>query len=326
MVFFMKICIIGYGTVGRGVVELIHKKKLDVTVVGVCGRKCGVYDEDGIDLGSLIDGTKDVGLDKYPGVRKDIDANKMIDMKCADVYVELTPTNVVDGEPGYSFIRRILSNGCHAVTSNKGPVVLYYNELRKLALKNNVKFLYEATVGGAMPVLNLVRENLRGNRVASVRGILNGTTNYILTRMGSEGAGFSQILKEAQELGIAEADPAYDVEGVDAAAKAVIIANEFFSRDAHMEDVDVCGITRITPEFVSLAWKNGFSVKLIVEVGRDVLRVAPRLIERNHPLCVDGVLNAVNIKVDMAREVTVVGYGAGKYETAGAVISDILSI
>ena len=285
-----------------------------------------MYEDKGIDLGTLIDGTKDVGLDKFAHARGDIDANKMIDMKCADIYVELTPTNVVDGEPGYSFIRRILANGCHAVTSNKGPVVLYYNELRNLASENNVKFLYEATVGGAMPVLNLVRESLLGNDVVNVCGILNGTTNYILTRMGSEGAGFSQILKEAQEMGIAEADPSYDVDGVDAAAKAVIIANEFFSKDAHMEDVDVCGITRITPEFVALADKNGFSVKLIVEVGRDVLRVAPRLIAKSHPLCVDGVLNAVSIKVDMAREVTVVGYGAGKYETAGAVISDILSV
>ena len=322
----MKICIIGYGTVGRGVVELIHKKKLDITVVGVCGRKCGVYDEEGIDLGKLIKGTKDAGLEKFPGARRDIDVNKMIDMKCADVYVELTPTNVVDGEPGYSFIRRILSNGCHAVTSNKGPVVLYYNELRKLALKNNVNFLYEATVGGAVPVLNLVRENLRGNRIVNVCGILNGTTNYILTRMGAEGAGFEQILREAQELGIAEKDPSYDVDGVDAAAKAVIIANVFFCANACMKDVEVCGITRITPEFVALAEKNGFSVKLIVEVGRDVLRVAPRLISKSHPLCVDGTLNAVNLKVDMAREVTVVGYGAGKYETAGAVISDILSV
>ncbi len=322
----MKICIIGYGTVGRGIVELIHRKKLDITVVGICGRNCGVYNEKGIDLSMLIKGTKGVGLDKYPHARNDIDANKMIDMRCADVYVELTPTNVIDGEPGYSFIKRILANQCHVVTSNKGPVVLYYKGLQKLALKNDVKFLYEATVGGAVPFLNMVRETLRGNKIINVCGILNGTTNYILTRMGAEGAGLEQILREAQELGIAEADPSYDVDGIDAAAKAVIIANEFFSANAGMKDVDVCGITRITPEFVSLADKNGFSVKLIAEVGRDVLRVSPRLIEKSHPLCVDGTLNALNIKVDMAREVTVVGYGAGKYETAGAVISDILSI
>ncbi len=326
MVFTLKICIIGFGTVGRGIVELIHKKNLGIEVVGICARNCCVYDKNGIDLGHLINNTAGLPLEKYPKADMALDTNKMIDMKCADVYVELTPTNIEHGEPGYSFIKKILSNGCHVVTSNKGPVVLHSRELKQLAKKNNVKLLYEATVGGAMPVLNLVRENLRGNTIQSIRGILNGTTNYILTRMAAEGAPFAQILKEAQEMGIAEKDPAYDVDGIDAAAKAVIIANEFFSKDSGMKDVDMTGITRITPEFVSLAGKNGFSVKLIVEVNENVLRVAPRLIKKSHPLAVDGTLNALNLKLDMAGEVTVAGYGAGKYETAGAVISDILSI
>lgn len=322
----MDICIIGYGTVGRGVVELIHRKNLGLKVVAICDKGCTVHDRNGIDLGHVIEGTKNIPLDKYSMARNDLEAEKIIDSKCADIYVELTPTNIVDAEPGYSHIRRILSNSRHAVTSNKGPLVLHYRELKELAEKNSAAFLYEATVGGAIPLLNLVRENLRGNRIQSIRGILNGTTNYILTRMAAEGAPFSQILKEAQELGIAEKDPAYDVEGIDAAAKAVILANEFFSRDVGIKDVDITGITRVTPEFVSLADKNGFKVKLIVEISETVLKVAPRLIEKTHPLAVDGTLNAINLKLDMANELTLVGYGAGKYETAGAVISDILSI
>ncbi|MFH1127126.1 MAG: homoserine dehydrogenase [archaeon] len=322
----MRICIIGFGTVGRGVTEHIHRKNLDIKVVAICERDCSVYDKNGIDLGHLIEHTKGKPLVEYPKADRNLDTNKIIESKCADIYVELTPTNIKNAEPGYSFIKKILSGGHHVVTSDKGPLVLHYRELKDLAEKNNVKFFYEATVGGAMPVLNMARDNLRGNTILSVRGILNGTTNYILTRMGAEGAPFDQILKEAQELGIAEKDPSYDVEGIDAAAKAVILANEFFSRDVSIKDVDTTGITKITPEFVSLAEKNGYKVKLIVEVSDRILKVAPRLIEKNHPLAVDGTLNALNFTLDMANEITVVGYGAGKYETAGAVISDIMSI
>lgn len=322
----MKICIIGFGTVGRGIVELIHRKNIDLDVVAICGRNACVYDKNGINLTHLIKHTKDIPIEKYSKADKNLDTMKIIDMKCADVYLELTPTDIEHAEPGYSFIKKILSTGSHVVTSNKGPSVLHYNELKSMAEKNNVEFLYEATVGGSMPVLNLARETLRGNKIQSIRGILNGTTNYILTRMAAEGAPFQQILKEAQELGIAEKDPTYDVDGIDAAAKAVILANEFFSRNSTMKDVDITGITKITPEFVSLAKKSGFKVKLIVEVSEKKLKVAPRLIKKNHPLAVDGTLNALNLKLDMANEMTVVGYGAGKYETAAAVISDILSI
>jgi len=169
------------------------KKNLDLKVVAVCGRSCAVYNTNGIDLGNLLESTKDQPLEKCPLARHDLDAGKMIDGKFADIYVELTPTNIADSEPGYSHMKQILSNRCHVVTSNKGPLVLHYRELKDIASKNNVQFLYEATVGGAIPLLNLVRENLRGNKIMSIRGILNGTTNYILTRMAAEGAPFAQI-------------------------------------------------------------------------------------------------------------------------------------
>ena len=188
------------------------------------------------------------------------------------------------------------------------------------------KFRFEATVGGSMPVINFAKEVLAGNNIRSIKGILNGTCNYILTRMLEERASYTDILAESMELGIAETDPTYDVEGIDTACKLVILANAIFGLDATYRDVNVTGITKITPEALEMAYENGHVIKLIGEVSRDRIHVAPRLVPINHPLAVGGTLNVASMDTELAGEITVTGRGAGSVETASAILSDLVSI
>ncbi len=214
----------------------------------------------------------------------------------------------------------------HVATSNKGPLALKFEKLQKTAEKNDVEFRFEASVGGAMPVLNLARNCLSGDEILAIRGILNGTTNYILTRMLKEESSFDMVLREAQELGIAEADPSYDIDGIDTASKLVIMANAIMGTDAAYKDVKVQGIRNITPEAVKLAKEGGYAIKLIGEVSNSHLEVSPRLVPLNHPLNVEGALNVATFDTDVAGEVTIVGKGAGSIETNSAILSDLIDI
>ena len=247
-----------------------------------------------------------------------------------DILVEVTPTDAKTGEPGLTYIREALKRGKHVVTSNKGPVALNYQELCDLAKKHGVQFLFEATVGGAMPVFNLMRGPLAGNRITSIKGIFNGTCNYILTRMANEELPYDMVLSEAKELGIAEADPTYDVEGIDTALKMVILANAVLGMDVKLEDVDRVGISGVCLEALKLAGEAGMVIKLIGEVrpnGEErVLKVSPRLVPKTHPLAVQGTLNAALIQTKLAGEIFVIGKGAGSVETASAILSDMLYI
>ncbi len=247
-----------------------------------------------------------------------------------DILVEVTPTDAKTGEPGLSYITEALKRGKNVVTSNKGPVALKYRELCDLAKKNNAMFLFEATVGGAMPMFNLMRMPLAGNKITSIKGIFNGTCNYILTRMANEELPYDMVLSEAKELGIAEADPTYDVEGIDTALKIVILANAVFGMDVKLDDVDRVGISSICLEALKLADDAGMVIKLIGEVspngGEGVLKVSPRLIPKTHPLAVQGTLNAALIQTKLAGDIFVIGKGAGSVETASAILSDMLYI
>jgi homoserine dehydrogenase len=189
-----------------------------------------------------------------------------------------------------------------------------------------VQFRFEASVGGAMPILNLARQCLSGDEIIGIRGILNGTTNYILTRMLREESPFEIVLREAQELGIAEADPSYDIDGIDTASKLVILANAIMGSDAAYKDVKVQGIRSVTPEAVKLAKDGGYAIKLIGEVSNNRLEVSPRLVSLNHPLNVEGTLNVATFETDVAGEITIVGKGAGAIETNSAILSDLIDI
>jgi len=324
----VRISIIGFGYVGSGVAEVIRRKReaiarkhgIDLKIVGIADLKGVIADEQGVSeeaIRALKAGAKQgdmTGLD----IIRDV---------AHEVMVETTPTNVETGEPGLTHIITALESGRHVVTSNKGPIALEYQKLMELAAKHGKEIKFEASVGGAMPIISLVRENLAGNGVMSIKGILNGTCNYILTRMAEEDLPYEHVLKEAQEIGIAETDPSKDVEGVDTAVKLVILANSIFGMNATYNDVKVVGISEITPDALKLANDAGYVIKLIGDVDSDGrLEVAPRLVPKDDPLNVGGTLNVATIKTDLAGEITVIGKGAGPIEAASAILSDIIGI
>lgn len=325
----VRISIIGFGAVGQGVArsilakrEYLNKQGIDLQVVGISDSKGSEINAGGINLKSALERKKNKGT-VAKGKETALDIIRDVEH---DIVVEATPTNIENGEPGLSNMHAAFEAGRHVATSNKGPLALKFNELKEAAEDNGLHFRYEATVGGAVPIFNLIHEALAGNTVIGIEGILNGTTNYILTRMAEERMPYELVLKEAQELGIAETDPTYDVEGIDSACKLVIIANSVFGRDATYRDVEVTGITKITPEALELANKNNYVVKLVCEARENSLTVAPRLVPKRHPLAVGGTLNVASISTDLAGRITISGKGAGSIETASSILSDILFI
>ena len=321
--------IIGFGAVGQGVAEVLLQKNeylknigLDIKVVAVADSKGAAIDPTGVDLSKVLtqkrtEGT--VGSEKLTGL-------EVITNLDHEIVIETTPTDINTGGVGLPNMLAAFEHGRDLVTSNKGPLALKYRELAEIAKENGSNFKFEATVGGAMPIINLTRDVLAGNDIISIEGILNGTCNYILSRMMEEQAPYEQMLAESQELGIAETDPTYDVEGIDAACKLVILANSIFDMDVTYSDVDVKGITKITPESLMLAQDDGYVIKQIGEVKKDIIRVGPRLVPVGHPLAVGGTLNVASVQTDLAGTVTITGRGAGSIETARAIISDVISI
>ncbi len=324
----VRVTIVGFGYVGRGVAEVIKRKHdaiarkhgIDLTIVGIADLYGSIVNENGLSEEEIMNLRTGKNL-------KDISSRDVIKEVEHEVMVEATPTNVDNGEPGLTHVLTALESDRHVVTSNKGPIALEYKRVTELAAKRGKELRFEASVGGAMPIISLVRENLAGNGIISIEGILNGTCNYILTRMAEEKLPYEHVLKEAQGLGIAEADPSKDIEGIDTAVKLVILANSIFDMNTAYKEVEVTGITEITPEALKLADDEGYVIKLIGEVDRDgSLKVAPRLVPKGNPLNVGGTLNVATIKTDLAGEITVIGKGAGPIEAASAILSDIIGI
>ncbi len=322
----VKISLVGYGIVGHGVVEVLNRKKkmlremgLNLKLISVTDHTGTVVSEDGIDAEKILGERtlQNVATTSMKGK----EAITAID---SDLVIEVTPTNIVHGQPGLGHMEVALAGGKHVVTSNKGPLVVAYGRLDKLAQDNGVMLKFEATVGGTMPLISLVERTLVGNTFYGIRGIFNGTCNYILTRMTEEGIPYTHALSEAQDLGIAEADPSYDVEGVDTAGKVVILANALFNMNINYGDVEVTGITGVTPEALALAKKRGYVIKLIGDVP--ALTVRPTLVPIGSPIAVAGTLNSAAIYTDLSGTITVTGLGAGSIETASAILSDIISI
>lgn len=326
----MRLFIAGFGTVGQGVAEVLESRKeffkkrygKNVKIVGVMDSRTYVTDSEGLAPLDLVSGKIETGK---VGKKTYTDALAVLDSVDYDILIEVSPTNYRDGGQGLKNITRALERGKDVITTNKGPLAISFGKLIALAKKNRCKLKFEGSVGGAMPIINLCHDNLVGENIKSIRGILNGTCNYILSKMDS-GQPYEQALKEAQQLGYAEADPAGDVEGYDSACKVVILANSVFHRDVVFSDVSITGITGITEEAIALAKSRNMVIRLIGEVTATKLEVAPRLIPKGHPLAVNGTLNAAQILSDLAGPVTITGRGAGRLETASAVLSDLISV
>ena len=331
----INIILMGFGAVGKGVAKSISIKKdkiqkefgVNLKLVAVADSSSSAISQNGLDEELLIE-IKEINgkLASYPEFGLTTNGIEVLDKVDYDLLVEATPTNIVHGEPAKSLTLKAFADGKDVVTSNKGHLALFFSQMMKEAKANNVLFKFEASVGGAMPIINFAEETLPSSNISSIIGILNGTTNYILSRMTTEGSSYKNTLEESQQLGIAETDPTQDVEGIDAACKTVILANSLLGLDSTYDDVEVEGISKITSEAIELAKKEGYLIKLIAEVSYDNLKVSPRLVKKNSPYAVEGTLNMATIKTDLANDVTVVGKGAGSVETASAMLTDIINI
>ncbi len=320
-----RILLIGHGAVGKAFHELVinEQSRLQTLlgrtplVVGVVRRSGAWLDEKGVPPGGTL-------LAK----RQNFGPVEAIEKVRPDIVVELTPSNLQTGEPGRTHIAAALERGIPVVTANKGPLVRHYQALTTLAREKGAPFRFEGTVAGAIPTLNLHEFCLPGNPVTRIDGILNGTSNYILTRMAEEGLGFDEALGEAQELGYAEADPTYDVEGHDAAAKLVILANHVLGIPLAFEDIEREGIRAISSAAIRLASKEGYAIRLIGSVDAKTRKasVSPRLVPLTSGLNVRGTLNVVRLTTAHAGQLTFAGHGAGGTETATAVLSDLVHI
>lgn len=337
--------LIGCGTVGQGLLQILHDKKDDLQksfgfeakVVAITDKLKGtLLAPDGADIPAVLDLLgQGKPLAAYPKATPDmvapLDPLDMIERTDADIIAEMTYTDIKTGEPAASYMKKALRLGKHVVTSNKGPAALFYHEIRDLARKNGLQFRIEGTVMSGTPVFHLAERGLAGNRVKEVKGILNGTTNFILTQMETEGMDYGAALALAQKLGYAEADPTADVEGFDALAKVVILSNVLLGGSLKTSDVPCKGISAITKADVEAAKAAGFRYKLIghakSEGGAVTATVSPQKLPLSDPLAgVMGAQNALSLETDLMGKVTIQGAGAGKRETGFAILSDILAV
>ena len=313
----MRLGVVGCGAVGSAVAELAGEYGHRVTALA--DSASATIDPEGIDVGTALDRKAEgrgVGTD---GIDRALDAEY-------DVLIEATPTTLGDAEPGFSHARRALERECHVVLANKGPVAERYADLRAAERESTGTVLFEGAVGGAIPVLSTIAD-LGPANVTAVRGVLNGTANFILSRMSAEGLDYEHVLAEAQDLGVAEADPTFDVEGTDAALKCAILANVLGNGETALADADVTGITDLTPSALDLATDDGRTVRLVGEVvdgdGNPEVRVGPRLVPENGTLAVTGTQNLVQLETRHAGQLNLSGRGAGGRATATAVLGDV---
>jgi homoserine dehydrogenase len=331
----MRIILIGYGVVGQSLTNILLRRRSETVkdygfnpkVVAIVDRGGAAINPKGLNLEKILALKKHKGTvaaDPEFGHPK-MSPLDVIESVEAEVIVEVTPTNVKNGEPGLSHIKTAFKTGKHVVTTNKGPLALALPALTELADYNKVYLRFSGTVGGGTPVLELAKKCLLGDKIVAIRGILNGTTNYILTEMEEKRITFQQALDNAQKLGYAETDPSMDIDGIDPACKVVIMANWIMNKKFTLKDVDVQGIRGVTLQALEKAAKRGNTIKLIGSVD-DSPKVAPTEISKHDPLCVSGILNAVTFVSEFAGEETIIGRGAGGMETASAVLRDLLDI
>ncbi len=337
----IRIALIGFGTVGQGLCEILISKEdylkskygFEVNIVAISDViKGAVYCEEGLDVQQCLNLVKSSkSLKEYnSNCEKGWDSIRTIKETNADIICELAYTDVKTGEPAITHCKTAFESGKHIVTSNKGPAALQYFKMEKFAEKNNVKFMIEGTVMSGTPVLNLANGPLAGCEITTIKGILNGTTNYMLSEM-EKGMTYDDVLKKAQELGYAEADPTGDVEGFDAMAKVIILSNVVMNTGISADDVDREGITNISPEMISDAQKENARWKLIGSIEKTSngvkASVKPEKLPLTHPLAnIMGATNALTFTTDLLGDVTIIGAGAGKIETGYSILTDIIDI
>ncbi len=313
----IRVGLIGFGTVGSGTAEVLRVQAERLQ------KKTGAT----IRLHRVADISRDSLPPEFAGVELTKDANRVTTAADIDIVVEL-----IGGiEPAKSFILKAIAHGKHVVTANKALISQHGREIFEAAAAKNVEVGFEASVGGGIPVIKALKEGLVANRIESILGIMNGTANYILNKMTDEGLEFAAVLKEAQALGYAEADPTYDVEGIDTAHKLVILMSMAYGTHVRLDQVSTEGISRIEPIDIEFAREFGYRIKLLAishNHGDHIeARVHPTMVPTGHLLAnISGAFNAIQFTGDMVQDVLFYGPGAGKMPTGSAVAADIVDI
>jgi homoserine dehydrogenase len=325
---------VGFGVVGQSFAKLILSRSADLygqygikpRIVACVDNKGSAVAPSGLDLQKLLEVKKakgTVGMYDKAGAR--FEPARVIENVDAEVVLECSPTDLLTGEPGTTHVISAMRTGKHVISVNKGPLALAFPSLIELANYNGVMFRFSGTVGGGTPILEFAKRCLKGDRIISFQGILNGTTNYILSKM-AEGLTYEKALEDAKQKGYAEANPALDLDGYDAAAKLVIMANWVMGMKVTMKDVKRTGIGGVKLADVKAAAGSGNAIKLIATCDGRRLDVSPTQVSKTDPICVNGTLNAVTFSSEHSGQQTIIGRGAGGMETASAVLRDLIEI
>lgn len=326
----MDIAIVGFGGVSKAFVELLDLKKdtlYDLNIKYILKSNGGVYCKDGLDIADIL---KCSDIESHKDW-SNIAIDNIIKNNDVDCLVELTSTNIHNGEPGYTHIKKALSNGINVVTGNKGPILLYYKELKDIASKNNVHLKVGCTTGGALPSINVGTMDTLGSNILKIEGVLNGTTNFILDEMELKGVSYKEALKEAQRLNIAEANPSLDVNGYDTAIKLLILTNVILNKNLSLEECNIQGISNLTQEDILKAQFDNKKIKLIGKTylnnNKLYISVAPEAIDSSHNLYnVCGKNKGVTYSTDTLGDMTIIGGASSPLNAAASILRDILSI
>jgi homoserine dehydrogenase len=313
----IRVGLIGFGTVGQGLAralltqreQLIEKTDIMFTLAAVA----------------------DIAITSLPAEFSEVTLTKNADDIFTDPTIDIVVELIGGMEPAKSFILKAIARGKHVITANKALLSVHGREIFKAAAEKNVEVGYEASVGGGIPVIKALKEGLVANRINNIKGIMNGTANYILTQMTDHGTPFPVVLKEAQELGFAEADPTYDVEGIDTAHKLAILMTIAFGLHVHLDDINVEGISSIEPIDIDFAKNLGYRIKLLA-ISRNhgdhvEARVHPTMVPADHMLAtINGAFNGIQFNGDIVGDVLLYGQGAGMMPTGSAVAADVVDI
>ncbi|MDP7285189.1 MAG: homoserine dehydrogenase [Candidatus Nitrosopelagicus sp.] len=329
----MRIILCGFGVVGQSLAKLLESRAEDLyaryglkpRIIGVFDSKGSAVDVSGLDVTRLIQIKKKYGsVKKYSNTKNNVSGIQMINELEAEVLIETTASNYKDAEPGMSHIINAMKHGMHVISVNKGPLALAFPSLMELATYNHVIFRFSGTVGGGTPILDYAKNSLKGERIISFDGILNGTTNYILTNM-TNGMSFKDALNDAKKRGYVEADESLDLDGLDAAAKLVILANWIMGMKVTMPEIKRIGIRKIDSDDIRKAAANNSAIKLIASCDNGLI-VKPKELPFDNPLCVSGTLNAISFTSEHSGTQTIIGRGAGGIETASSILRDLIDI
>ena len=324
----MRVTLLGFGTVGQGLAQSLAEKRdflqergLSFDLVAVADSRSSVSDENGLDPVSLIERKRSTGR-VGESTQSALDLIRRVD---SDVVVEVTPGNPRDGEPALSHIREALQRSRHVVSANKMPLALHFAELIRMA-KSGVALRYSACVGGGIPMLETGRACGEAEKVLGIEGVLNSTSNYILSRMQDDGCDYASALAEAQDQGFAEADPSLDVDGIDAAAKLVILSNDVMGKNLTLADVKrVRGVREVTRDEVRKAASRGMVIRQVAAMGQSA-KVSLREVAAKSPLSVFGPINVVVFKCEDSGDRIVAGASGGGVSTSRAVLRDLVAI